>query len=181
MKKSQLNRISPRKVQELIDQGKSIPASSFQVAKKLLKIKRPRMRSRAQYYKGVRHGSTIQLLVFQNCELLEKAKEISHLEAEKDFVLNAEGGGQVGLHRVDIIYFDEDRNRWQVFNVKGDFKGSIDSLSIWKKKHFERQYPYMTNPEDGEDYPVRYDFYVADQFGGRVFTKESELIEHLTS
>lgn len=173
MKRSRLNRISPKKVQELIEQGKSIPASSFQVAKKLGKKKRPRMQSKKTWYKGVQHGSKTQLLVYQNFELMQKAGELTELEAEKDFVLNAEGGGQVGTHRVDIFYLCNRKGYYQLFNVKGDYEGSIDELSKWKRRHLLKQYPTI------KGIPVKYDFYIADEYGTRVYRTEAELLEDI--
>lgn len=178
MKKSRLNRISAKNVQELLDQGKSIPASSFDVARRLGKKKRPKIRSLKTWYKDIQHGSKTQLLVYQNFELIQRAGDISNLEAEKDFILNAEGGGQVGAHRVDIIFFDK-RGFWQVYNVKADYQGSIDALSIWKMRHLLKQYPTMPHPETDHPMTVKYDFFIADEYGSRVFRNERELRENI--
>lgn len=182
MKRGSLKRISARRVEQLISEGKSIPASSFAVAKKLGKKKRG-VRSRKEYdNEGNLHGSQLQHAVYRGYQLMQKAGEISNLRAEIDYPLKAEGGLQIGLHRVDIEFFDLRKGCWQIFNVKADYKGSIDNLSIWKKKHFKKQYLSRQHPELPHVCPVRYDFYIARIIDGeveRVFRKDAELLEEM--
>jgi hypothetical protein len=179
LKRSPLSKISKAKVQELIDKGERIPASSFAVAKKLGRGKKKGARSRKVWYKDVQHGSQTQLLVYQNYELIQLSGDISNLAAEVDYTLNSIGGGQVGSHRIDIQFFDEIKSIWQVFNVKGDYEGSIDALSIWKRRHFLKQYPTLPYPGSEQLFPVRYDFFIADNHGSRIFRNEKELLENI--
>jgi hypothetical protein len=169
MKKSPLNRIG-KKAQETPAQKQIREEwAAFRGKNK----KKKGARSKKVWFKDVQHGSMTQLNVFKAFDYLQMAGEINELQAEKEFILNAEGGLQVGLHLVDIFYFDLRKKYYQLYNVKGDYKGSIDALSIWKRKHLLKQYPTING------FQVKYDFYIAEPDGTRVFRNEKELLEHL--
>ena len=88
---------------------------------------------------GIRFASMKEAKRYGELKLLEKAGEITDLELQSVFHLNAANPSQpcfVGKYLADFSYYDARTRQLVVEDVKG-FK---TPLYRWKKKHVEAQY-----------------------------------------
>jgi hypothetical protein len=86
---------------------------------------------------GIRFASQAEGRRYGELKMLEKAGEISELQLQPRYGLNAGNNRRVlvGEYRADFFYVDRDGDP-----VVEDVKGFKTSLYRWKKKHFEAQY-----------------------------------------
>jgi hypothetical protein len=85
---------------------------------------------------GIRFPSKGEAKRWGELQLLQRAGQITELERQRRFKLNAEGGQKVGEYVADFCY----RERPTMKFVVEDYKGFPTPLYLWKRRHFEAQY-----------------------------------------
>ena len=83
---------------------------------------------------GIRFASQKEARRYQELRLLERAGEITQLELQPRYRLDAAGGEFIGEYRADFRYLSVG------VEVVEDVKGVRTSLYRWKKRHVEAQY-----------------------------------------
>ena len=108
--------------------------------KQLAKKRRPprnKHHARGERVDGIWFPSQAEIVRYHELMLMVISGKISKLKVHERFPLFGQGGYLIGYYEADFTYTDFQKKR-----VVEDVKGQRLPLYIWKKKHFEADYPW---------------------------------------